>query len=257
MRASYPGPALRAAEEDDVLLALALPAFAVDATRLQKVYDAFLSGGRVDYAALKAHPEDLDAWVALVRATKLASLAGDEKKAFLLDAYNAYTISTIVASWPVKSIMDLDGGKVWDTRRFDVGGVSMTLNELENAHLRTLGDPRIHAALNCASLGCPPLSPKAFTAQGLDAQLDAAAARWAATAKVGPTEVVVSRIFDWYGDDFLAKYGAAWFDVPGVAGKQEAAVNFVATYAPDKAAALRKGGYTVTYGEYSWALNGR
>jgi hypothetical protein len=238
-----------------VLLSLALPAFAVDHSLLQKVYDRALADGRVDYAALAARPADLNAYLDVVRRTPLATLSGNEKKAFLLNAYNAATIATIVASWPVASIMDLDGGKVWDTRKHDVGGVPMTLNQLENDHLRKMGDPRVHAALNCASLGCPPLTPKAFTAPELDAQLDAAARRWAATAKVGPTEVVVSRIFDWYGDDFVAKFASP--DIPGIAGEEEAAVNFVAAYAPEKAAALRKGGYRVTYAEYSWALNGR
>lgn len=238
-----------------MLLALALPALAVDHTALQKVYDANLANGRVDYANIKAHPEDLQAYLKVVQTTPLASLAGDEKKAFLINAYNAYTIETIVTNYPLDSIMKLDGGKVWDTRKFNVGGVQMTLNQIENDNLRKTGDPRIHAAVNCASLGCPPLSPKVFTAQGLDGQLDAAAKRWASTQKVTPTEVVVNKIFDWYGDDFTAKYGATYFDVPGLDGKAEAAVNFVSKYAPDKAEMLKKGGYTVTFGEYSWALN--
>jgi hypothetical protein len=131
----------------------------------------------------------------------------------------------------------------------------MSLNDIESGNLRKLGDPRIHAAINCASIGCPPLTPKVFTASGLDGQLDSAAKRWAATAALNGTTLSVNKIFDWYGDDFTAKYGAAYFDVPGLDGKAEAAVNFVAKYAPDKAEALKKGGLTVTFADYNWGVN--
>ena len=205
---------------------------------LQRVLDARLRDGRVDYAGLHANPADLDAYLAFVRATPLTSLSGNARKAHLINAYNALTLDLIADSWPIDSIRSLDGGKVWDTRRFDVGGRSMTLNEIES-DLRAGGDPRIHAAVNCASLGCPPLAPRVYTAAGLEAELDAAATRWVASTSVGTT-VTVSRIFDWYGDDFVAKFRSP--DIPGLDGKAEAAANFVARYLPAQADRLHKGG---------------
>lgn len=226
-------------------------AHAFDPAAWQRVLDARLRDGRVDYAAIKADPRELDGFLSEVRATPLASLSGDERKAFLINAYNALTVDLVADAWPIDSIRSLDGGKVWDTRRFDVGGSSLTLNQLED-QLRAGGDPRIHAALNCASLGCAPLATRAYTATGLDAQLDAASARWVAGTTVGDT-VTVSRIFEWYGQDFVAKFGTP--DVPGVDGTAEAAVNFVARYLPSQADRLRKGGYRVAYAEYDWRIN--
>lgn len=242
-----------------MLLSLVGLALALDPThaRLQGVLDTHLSGGRVDYAGIKAAPADLDAYLAEVAAAPVASLSAADREALYINAYNAYTIDLVADHFPLRSIMDLDGGKVWDTRRFNVGGQRLTLNEIEGKHLRSLGDPRIHAAVNCASLGCPPLAPKVYTGAGLDAQLDGAAKRWADTAAFSGTTLTVNKIFDWYGDDFTAKFGSAAYDIPGLDGKQEAAANFIATYAPTRAEALKKGGYTVTFGDYSWAVNAR
>jgi hypothetical protein len=246
-----------------MLLALVSLALALDPlhAKLQKVLDTHVVAGRVDYAALKAAPATLDAYLAEVAAAPVASLSAADKKALYINAYNAYTLDLVADNFPLKSIMDLDGGKVWDTRKFNVGGALLTLNDIEGKNLRNLGDPRIHAAVNCASLGCPPIAPKVFTGAGLDAQLDVAAKRWASTATLSGETVggtlTVNKIFDWYGDDFTATFGSARYDIPGLTGKQEAAANFIATFAPERAEALRKGGYTVTFGEYSWAVNSR
>ena len=223
---------------------------------LQKVLDTRLAGGRVDYGALHAAPAELDAYLAEVASAPVASMSAAERKALWLNAYNALTIDLVADNAPLASIRDLDGGKVWDTRRYTVGGAQMTLNELEGG-LRAFGDPRVHAGLNCASIGCPPLSARVYTAASVEAQLDTAARTWAATATLSGGVLSVSSIFDWYGDDFLARFGTATFDVPGLEGKTEAAANFIATYAPDKAAALRAGGYTVVYQAYDWRVNGR
>ena len=125
---------------------------------------------------------------------------------------------------------------MWDTRRFRVGGRDMTLNDIEQKTLRPLGDPRVHAALTCASLGCPSLPPKVFVAAGLDAQARRRGARLGGHADPRRRHAHGEPIFDWYGDDFLPKYGVAAFDVPGIDGKAEAAANFVAAYAPSRAA---------------------
>jgi hypothetical protein len=240
-----------------VILALIAPAFAYDPSHalLQKVLTENWVNGKVNYANIKANPADLDAYLKDVAGASLASMAGNEKKAFLINAYNALTIDTIADNFPLKSIQDLDGGKVWDTRRFPVGGQQLTLNDIENKMLRPLGDPRIHAAINCASIGCPPLSGKVFAAAALESQLETQAKKWAGQQKFENGVLTVNRIFDWYGEDFTKGYGPATFDIPGVDGKGEAAANFVAKYAPDKAAAIKAGGFTVAWAEYNWNVN--
>lgn len=242
-----------------MLVVLATLALAMDPSHstLQKALDGKVVDGRVDYRALKASPQALDAYLAEVAAASLAGRTPAETKAFYINAYNALTLDLVADHYPLASIRDLDGGKPWSTRRFRVAGRDLTLDDIEHKELRPLGDARIHAAVNCASIGCPPLAASVYTPAALDAQLDAASRQWAATATLKDGVLTLNRIFDWYGEDFVPAYGKARFDIPGVDGKAEAAANFVATYAPDKAEALRKGGYRVVYGEYDWGLNDR
>jgi hypothetical protein len=224
-------------------------------TKFQQVLSARVSNGRVDYAGLKASPATLDAYLVEVASASLDTMSAPEKMAFLINAYNALTLDLIADSWPLKSIRDLDFGQVWSFRRFRVAGADRSLDDLEHKLLRPMGDPRIHAAVNCASIGCPPLASTVFTASGLDAQLDAASRRWAATATLSGGTLTVNRIFDWYGDDFVARYGASRWDIPGLSGKQEAAANFVAAHAPALAEGIKRGGYRVEYAPYDWGVN--
>lgn len=238
------------------LLALRALAFDLDHAGLQRVLEAHLRDGRVDYAALKANPAPLDAYLRSLAPVDVDRLAPADRTAFWINAYNALTIDLVADAWPIASIRDLDGGRVWDTRRFPVAGRSVTLNDIEHRVLRPLGDARVHAALNCASLGCPALAPQVYTGAALDAQLDAASRRFVADATLAGGVLTVNRIFDWYGEDWLPAWGRTRFDIPGLDGKAEAIANFVATYAPQWAPALRAGGYAVRYAEYDWRVNG-
>ena len=223
----------------------------------QAVLDQHLRQGRVDYAAIQrtgALDGTLDG---LAKATEPTAPA--EKMAFWINAYNALTIDLIADEWPVSSIRDLDGGKVWDSRSFTVAGRAVTLNDIEHRILRPMGDPRIHAAVNCASVGCPPLPAGAFTAANLDAELTAASRRWVASngASIDQAGGVVrlSRIFDWYGDDFVPRADRA---IPGLDPKQAAAIDFLADHAePAVATWLAGGGYRVEWQPYDWAVNAR
>lgn len=240
-----------------MLLLLSSLALAFDHSHagLQRVLDTRLASGRVDYAALHEDHAALDTWLAEASTAPVSTFTADQQKAFWINAYNAITLRVIADAWPVASPRDIDGGKLWDTRRFLVGGSPRTLNDIEHKLLRPMGDARIHAALNCGAVGCPPLSAKVFVATGLGAQLDAASRRWAASASLSGGTLTLNQIFDWYGEDFVPAWGEGRYDIPGVEGKAEAAANFVAFYAPDKAASLRAGGYTVRYLPYDWRVN--
>ena len=72
-----------------------------------------------------------------------------------INTYNSLTIHVVLNAYPIDSIKDIDGGNVWDTQRFQVGTEMLTLNEIEHGKLKAFNDPRTHAALNCASIGCP------------------------------------------------------------------------------------------------------
>ena len=148
----------------------------------------------------------------------------------------------------MKSIQDIAGGKVWDQRTFKVGRGSMTLNQIEHGNVRKLGDGRIHAAVNCASKGCPPLAKKPFTPGNIDAELTAGAQHW---VRVNSHKLVgdvarLNKIFDWYGDDFV--------DMPaGTAtpeDKQKAAKAFIEKYGGDLS-----GAKSFEWNDYDWSLN--
>lgn len=222
---------------------------------------AHVSPAGVGYAALG--PMALDPYLAELAAVDLRELNEVEKKALLLNAYNALTVDLVASNPGITSIKDLDGGKVWDTRTFTVGGQAMTLNDIEHRQLRPMGDARVHAALNCAARGCPPLLAEAFTPERLQEQLERACQSWVRTNAIqvdrAANTVRLSRVFEWYGADFLRDYGGTRRgDIPGVEGTQEAAIHFIAVYiGPAQASWLRAGGYSVAWTEYDWALNGR
>jgi len=223
-------------------------------------FGAFIAGAvgetRVDYDMLAKRTDKLDAYLKTVADVDATSFSDGEKMALYVNAYNAYTLRLILDERPLKSIFDLDDGKIWDVRKYRVAGTELTLNQMEHEHVRKLGDGRIHAVLNCAARGCPPLRKNAFVSTGVDAQLTAGAKGWAATNayRIEGSTLHLSQLFDWYGDDFKPENKG---DIPGLDGKGESAAWFLVKYLPDGAAArLRRGDLTVQWTQYDWALNG-
>jgi len=229
-------------------------ALAVDAAPYQQVLDRFLGPSGFDYAGLRAAAPGLDGYLASLREAPAAPASRAERMALWINAYNALTLDLVADAWPLASIRDLDGGKVWDTRRYRVGGQELTLNQLEGL-LMAEGDPRIHGAVNCASRGCPPLAPTVYTAATLEPQLAEAGRRLAATARIDGDVLYVSRVFDWYGGDFLASWGTGRADLPRLVGKEEAVANFVAAHAPGLAPGVRDTVARVDWLPYDWAVN--
>lgn len=222
---------------------------------------AFLSGAvsdaGVDYASLASRRARLDAYLTQVKTADLAGWSNAQKLALYVNAYNAYTLQTMLDNGPPKSIQDLDGGKVWDVRKFQVANSELTLNQMEHEHARKLADGRIHAAVNCAAKGCPPLPPKPLTADGQGAQLDEDARRWARVNgfRMEGDTVYVSMLFDWYADDFVKENQG---DIPNVDGKGENALWFLSKFVDDATKAkFQSGSVTVAWNTYDWSLNKR
>ena len=224
---------------------------------------------KVDYAALKRDRAALDAAVAAFAEPSAADERGwtrDERLAFWINAYNAFTLRAIVDHYPIRgsvftlsphhSIRQIDG--VWTALTFQAAGRTVTLDDIEHKILRPeFKEPRVHFAINCASVGCPPLAAEPYRAATLDAQLDSAARRYFASPqglRVDGRTLRVSKILEWYGEDFVAQFAP---DRAGQPDRVERAVLAVVTrFGPPDAAALARAASTrVRFLDYDWSLN--
>ena len=145
-------------------------------------FDALLtsyvsSSGKVDYQAIKDKVIILDKYLDyLSQNVPKSSASKNEKLAFWINAYNANTIKLLVDNYPVESIMDLHGGKVFDNKWLSIGDEKLSLNDIENNKIRAkFNEPRIHFAVNCAAKSCPPILNRAWTADNIQAYLEARA----------------------------------------------------------------------------------
>ena len=210
--------------------------------------------GGVDYDGFKADEAKLDAYLKRVAEVDLTKLSEKEAYAAYINAYNAYTLKLILGNYPgITSIRKLD--KPWDTASYVVGGETLSLNDIEHKKLRPVyKDPRIHFAVNCASVGCPKLRPYVYDAQKLDEQLDAVTVD-AMTSKrhvqVKGGALHLTSLMDWYKDDFVKEgYYKSAASVPA----------YVAQYADEatKSFIQSKGGKPkVKFLDYNWNLNSK
>lgn len=170
----------------------------------------------VRYAALKADRPALQAYLKQLSAIEPAAFDAwpkTERMAFLINAYNAFTVELVLTRYPdLKSIKDLGSlfSSPWKKAFIPLFGKTLSLDDIEHGMLRKRGaydDPRIHFAVNCASIGCPMLREEAYVAANLEAQLAEQATRFMSDDsrnRYAPDRkrLEVSMIFDWYGDDF-------------------------------------------------------
>lgn len=236
-------------------------------TTLLRRHVRLLRGGQatqVAYAGLRAERAALKAYLDTLSAVTPAAFGGwskAERQAFLINAYNAFTVELILTKYPdLKSIKDLGSllSHPWKPKWIALLGAQVSLDDIEHAMLRKRGDyddPRVHFAVNCASIGCPALREEAFVATRLDAQLEEQTLRFMSDrtrnrydAQRGRLEL--SKIFDWYGEDFrlghrgiatLAAFAARHADV-------------LADAAADRER-IRAGRAEIVYTDYDWALN--
>jgi len=183
------------------------------------------------------------------------ALEGDDRLAFWINVYNAVTVELILDHYPVDSIKDIDGagllGSPWKLERVTIAGRPLTLDQIEHEIIRVeFDEPRIHFAVNCASVGCPPLASEPYVGARLDEQLEAATRRamndptWVDLSDCGGSyddgAIRLTKLFDWFRDDF---------------GGDAAVRNFIARYRPADAFRLRNTNCDLEYVDYDWSLN--
>lgn len=235
----------------------------IDYTIYDEVLSTYVdSEGWVDYADLQQSRQALDTFnngLATVDDATLSEWSEAEQIAFWINAYNSLTLKSIVDQTPIKpSIKDITG--VWRLRKHPINQTDKTLNEIEHDVLRVdFDEPRLHAAIVCAAISCPPLRNEAFTGEQLDEQLDEQVMQWLARPdglKIDKDagEVKVSKIFSWFGGDWVPSYGV---DSGFTGSKEERAVlNFISNYVSgDDRAYLEAGDYKLSYFDYDWSLN--
>jgi len=215
------------------------------------------AGFQRDHAALTAYLESLSA----VTPATYASWSKPQQLAFLINAYNAFTVELILSRYPkLASIKDLGGlfRSPWKQRFFRLLGAPESLDGIEHDRIRAPGafdEPRIHAAVVCASIGCPMLRNEAYVADRLDAQLEDGMHRFLSDRSRNRFDAAsgtlqVSRIFEWYGPDFT--HGFHGFD--SLASTFAHYADALADTSTD-AGRLRDGRYDVEYLDYDWRLN--
>lgn len=234
-----------------------------------RAYDQLLqrhvnSAGMVNYEELsrdKRLPGFLQEIGALT-PEELESWSRDQQVAFYINAYNAITLQTIVQAMPVSTIRDIQPDP-WEEAKWLVAGRKVSLNFLEHNRLRKhLKEVRVHFVLVCAAMGCPRLPNKAVVPVNLDSALN----RWTAAFVQDSTRnrvdreggnVHLSRIFEWYGSDFVGLGEAEDSLVfEGLSPKAAGVLRYIYRFlAPEQRAVLDAGRVTVMYSEYDWSLN--
>jgi len=217
------------------------------------VLDALLrkhvdSDGWVDYAGLQAESVTLDTYLQSVARVEFDSLGRDEKLALLINAYNDFTLRLILDHYPVDSIKDIPDAQRWDAKRWNVGGNTWSLNQIEHEQVRPkFIEPRVHFALVCAAVGCPKLRNEAYGGERIDEQLDDQTRyvhthdRWFGF-DAQKSLVRLTRLYDWYGGDFKQVAGSV--------------LDFAARYFPELKR-LFDGGTKprIEWLDYDWKLN--
>jgi len=226
---------------------------------------------QVRYAALMQDRDSLKAYLdslSKVTQAEFDSWSKPQRMAFLINAYNAFTAEKVLTRYPnIKSIWDF--GKVFGNpfkdRFFTLLGREFTLDAIEHETLRKPGaydEPRVHFAVNCASVGCPMLREEAYTAARLEAQLEEQTRRFLSdrsrnryNAETGRLEV--SRIFDWFKEDWSSGYRGFEGKSEPVRSREQFFARYAALLASDAAhrKAIEDRKAPMSFLDYDWTLN--
>ena len=260
-------------------LVLAAPALAFDHTHaawdaLVRKHVVPIEGGkasRVRYAGLAKDRAALKGYLAEVSKVGDAEFRGwtkPQQVAFLVNAYNGYTVELVLTKYPdLESIRDLGNllfNSPWKKKFFTLFGKDSSLDQIEHEMLRKPGaydEPRVHFAVNCASVGCPMLREEAFVAARLDAQLEEQARRFLGDRtrnRFDPAtgKLEVSEIFKWFKVDWTSGYRGIGDAAPVVSREQ-----YFARYAdlladrPGERRLVAEGRAPIAHLDYDWSLN--
>jgi hypothetical protein len=183
------------------------------ATEIHAIWAELLSkyvkAGGVDYTGFKSDESRLDQYLKVLEQTDSKALPHDEQFAYYINAYNAWTIKLILSAYPgITSIKDLGTfwKSPWQKKFVRIDGDMLTLDHIEHQILRPrFKDPRVHFAINCSAVSCPPLRPEPYLGNLLDLQLDQATRSFMNNPKsyrLKGNVFYVSRIFKWFAEDF-------------------------------------------------------
>jgi len=202
---------------------------------LQKHVNSF---GEVNYQAIKADPQLLQASLEGFTKTQPNKFwSQEERLAYWINAYNAFTIKLIIDNYPINSIKDLKNP--WDQEFIPIGKQLMSLNQIEHDILRKMKEPRIHFAIVCASKSCPKLLNEAYTPSKLDLQLTLATEEFLSDEtknNLAANNIQISKIFKWFSEDFTTNGSL---------------IDFLNLYAPIEISQKAKKSYM----DYNWDLN--
>jgi len=236
----------------------------------ENVHDA-----KVNYEAFLISEEFDNYLISLNNISKeqYESWTENQRLAFWINAYNAFTIKAIINNYPIQrsftftgifyapknSILQIPG--VWKKLQFKAVGKNVTLDHIEHGIIRKeFNEPRIHVAIVCASIGCPDLRNEAYTAEKIDSQLIDASRNFVNNESKGVVidkekgRVKVSKIFKWFGEDFYNNYGSK--QLSSKSRKENGARSFVAEYInEDDKNYILNGEYKLSYMSYDWSLN--
>lgn len=237
----------------------------------------YVKDAKVDYGGFIASKDEFELFLKSlgdVTESEYENWTDRKKLAYWINAYNAFTIKAIIDHYPItrsfsllglfvpsNSILQIKG--VWDKLRFRAVGKMVTLEEIEHEILRKeFNEPRIHTAINCASIGCPDLRSEAYTPGRLDEQLTDASRNFVNNPEKGfyidpiIRNVEYSKIFKWFGEDFIRNYGRGYkFD--GRDEKDNAVLNFALVYlrSDDSKEFIKNNEFKIRHLEYDWHLN--
>jgi hypothetical protein len=212
-------------------------------SQLNQVYKKYIYRYFIAYEKLNANSSDKNMIKeAFLNFQKLvpSTMSKNEQKAYWINLYNITVIQEIVENYPVKSINDIPN--VFTKKIVTVEGERLALDDIEKQKLRTFDDPRYHFAIVCAAISCPNIIPELYEGNRINYQLEMVTHDFINNAQKNDTKskvVMLSKLFDWYGDEFKRFGGIKGF------------INQYMTY--DERLTTKR---TIKFIEFDWRLNG-
>ena len=229
------------------ILILALVSYTSSAQSLETFFaktdlffKTYVVEGKVNYQAIQKNPDMFDELLKVGKNTQVSKENPNEFKAFWINAYNVWVIKNVIENYPLKSPLDVSG--FFDKNIQEVGGLQITLNDIENRLLREKfpKEPRFHFVLVCAGMGCPPIIDRAYLPGTLDVQLQEQtklALNDPFFIRQKGNKVLISQIFEWYRKDFEQN--------------GQKVIDYINHYRPDKFPEKTK----LSYYPYDWSIN--